>query len=84
MRSRKVSPGLAVIRTLIQSEMTVVPPVTALRSPPLSRMTGRRLAGNGRLIDRRHAFDHLAVAGDHFAGLDQHHVITAQGGGGHG
>src|SRR5712692_4874535 len=40
MRSRKVSPGFAVIRTLIQSEMTVVPPVTALRSPPLSRITG--------------------------------------------
>ena len=28
------------IRTLIQSEITVVPPVTALRSPPLSRITG--------------------------------------------
>ena len=28
------------MRILIQSEMTVVPPVTALRSPPLSRMTG--------------------------------------------
>src|SRR5216684_8606306 len=40
MRSRKVSPGFAVMRTLIQSEMTVVPPVTALRSPPLSRITG--------------------------------------------
>src|SRR6266487_397144 len=40
MRSRKVSPGLALIRTTIQSESTRVPPVTALRSPPLSRMTG--------------------------------------------
>ncbi len=40
MRSRKVEPCAAVIRTLIQSEMTVVPPVTAERSPPLSRMTG--------------------------------------------
>ena len=40
MRSRKVEPGAAVIRTLIQSEMTSVPPVTAERSPPLSRMTG--------------------------------------------
>ena len=26
--------------TIIQSEVTVVPPVTALRSPPLSRITG--------------------------------------------
>src|SRR5205807_1262139 len=40
MRSRKVSPGLALTCTTIQSERTRVPPVTALRSPPLSRMTG--------------------------------------------
>src|SRR5712692_7128322 len=40
MRSRKVSPGLALICTTIQSESTRVPPVTADRSPPLSRMTG--------------------------------------------
>ena len=40
MRSRKVSPGLAEICTTIQSESTRVPPVTAERSPPLSRMTG--------------------------------------------
>src|SRR5499427_652785 len=40
MRSRKVEPCAAVMRTLIQSESTLVPPVTAERSPPLSRMTG--------------------------------------------
>src|ERR1017187_6226099 len=40
IRSRKVSPGLEVMRTLIQSLNTLVPPVTALRSPPDSRMTG--------------------------------------------
>jgi hypothetical protein len=40
MRSRKVSPGLVLTRTMSQSESTRVPPVTALRSPPLSRMTG--------------------------------------------
>src|SRR3984957_17892257 len=40
MRSRKVEPCAAVIRTLIQSDSTRVPPVTAERSPPLSRMTG--------------------------------------------
>ena len=40
MRSRKVSPGSEVIRTMIWSESTLVPPVTALRSPPLSRITG--------------------------------------------
>ena len=40
MRSRNVWPGSAVTRTTSQSESTSVPPVTALRSPPLSRMTG--------------------------------------------
>jgi len=40
MRSRNVFPGSEVIRTTILSERTFVPPVTALRSPPLSRMTG--------------------------------------------
>lgn len=40
IRSRKVSPGLAVMRTISQSLRTRVPPVTALRSPPDSRMTG--------------------------------------------
>ena len=40
MRSRKVSPGFDVTRTLIESDNTRVPPVTADRSPPDSRMTG--------------------------------------------
>ena len=40
MRSRKVLPGSEVISTWMQSDSTFVPPVTALRSPPLSRMTG--------------------------------------------
>ena len=40
MRSRKVSPGLEVMRTTMRSDSTLVPPVTAERSPPLSRMTG--------------------------------------------
>src|SRR5258708_15182867 len=40
MRSRKVEPWAAVIFTFTQSEITRVPPVTAERSPPLSRMTG--------------------------------------------
>ena len=40
MRSRKVEPGEAVILTLMKSDRTVVPPVTAERSPPASRMTG--------------------------------------------
>ena len=40
IRSRKVEPWAAVIRTTIQSDSTWVPPVTAERSPPDSRMTG--------------------------------------------
>ncbi len=40
IRSMKVSPGFEVIRTTIRSESTRVPPVTAERSPPDSRMTG--------------------------------------------
>src|SRR5690349_12895492 len=40
MRSRNVSPGLAVISTTMRSESTRVPPVTEVRSPPASRMTG--------------------------------------------
>ena len=35
-----MSPAPAVMRTTIQSEMTSVPPVTAERSPPTSRITG--------------------------------------------
>ena len=40
MRSRNEEPGAEVMRTTIQSDSTVVPPVTAERSPPASRMTG--------------------------------------------
>ncbi len=36
----KVEPAAAVMRTRIQSDRTCVPPVTAERSPPDSRMTG--------------------------------------------
>ena len=40
MRSRKDSPGFAVMRTTSQSESTRVPPVTDEKSPPASRITG--------------------------------------------
>ncbi len=40
MRSMKVWPGSAVMRTSRESETTWVPPVTAERSPPASRITG--------------------------------------------
>ena len=57
MRSRKVEPGAAVMRTTSQSETTSVPPVTALRSPPLSRMTGADFAGHGGLVHAGDALD---------------------------
>ena len=40
IRSRKLSPGRVVMRTTMRSESTRVPPVTAERSPPDSRITG--------------------------------------------
>ena len=40
IRSKKVWPRSAVMRTTIRSERTLVPPVTAERSPPDSRITG--------------------------------------------
>ena len=40
IRSRKDLPGSWVISTTIRSESTLVPPVTAERSPPASRITG--------------------------------------------
>ena len=40
IRSMKLCPGSCVISTTIRSDSTRVPPVTALRSPPASRMTG--------------------------------------------
>ena len=43
IRSMKVEPGAEVILTLMKSDSTVVPPVTAERSPPASRMTGADL-----------------------------------------
>ena len=61
MRSMKVEPGAAVMRTVIQSDSTCVPPVTAERSPPDSRITGADFAGDRRLVDRGDALDHLAV-----------------------
>ncbi len=40
MRSRKASPGLTLMRTMIQSDRTTVPPVTVLKSLPAARITG--------------------------------------------
>ena len=77
MRSRNVSPGLAVIRTTMRSESTRVPPVTA-RAVAAGLADDRgRLAGDGRLVDAGDALDDLAVAGDDLAGLDDDEVAVA-------
>ena len=78
IRSRKVEPGAAVIRTTIQSDRTCVPPVTAERSPPDSRMTGANFAGDRRLVDRGHALDDFAIRRDDVARLDQDDVAKFQ------
>ena len=53
MRSRKASPGLAVMRTMIQSDSTRVPPVT--RAPVAAGFADdrRALAGDGALVRPR-------------------------------
>ena len=66
------------MRTTSQSESTRVPPVTALRSPPLSRMTGALSPVIGALVDRGDAFDDFAVAGNDVARFDEHDVALAQ------
>ena len=55
-----------------------MPPVTAERSPPLSADHRRRLAGDGSLVDRSDAVDHLAVRGDDVACLHQHDVADLE------
>jgi hypothetical protein len=57
------------MRTLIQSERTLVPPVTAAFADHWRRFTGDR-----RFVDRGDALDHIAVARDEVAGFNQNHV----------
>ena len=81
MRSRNDCPGSCVISTTIRSDSTRVPPVTALRSPPDSRMTG---ADSPVIADSStEAMPSIdgAVAGDQLAGLDDDDVAAAQLGG---
>ena len=78
MRSRKVLPGSAVMRTLIRSEMTWVPPVTARAVAAALADHRRGFAGDRRLVDGGDALDDLAVGRDEVAGLDQHDVALVQ------
>ena len=71
-------PGSCVISTTMRSDSTRVPPVTAERSPPASRMTGADspvIADSS--TDAMPSIDG-AVAGDDLAGLDDDDVAAAQ------
>src|SRR3954462_5354901 len=89
IRSRNDSPGLAVMRTTIRSESTLVPPVTAERAPlgPAGHGgavaaaladDGRRLAGDRRLVHRGDPLDPLAVARDEPVRFDDNEVALLQ------
>ena len=78
MRSRKDSPGLAVMRTTMRSDNTFVPPVTAERSPAAFANHRGGLAGDRRFIHRSNAFDDVAIARDDLSRLNDNDVTFAQ------
>ena len=83
MRSRKVSPGLDVISIRKWSESTRVPPVTAERSPPASRITG---ADSPVIADSSTDATPSRIVpsdGNEFAGGDEHDISRAQFGAAH-
>ena len=81
MRSKKVSPGLAVMRTTSQSDKHAgAAGHAAAVAAALADHRGA-LARDGALVDRGDAVDHFAVDGNVVAGLDEHHVALAQVGG---
>ena len=82
MRSMKVEPGAAVMRTRIQSESTCVPPVTAERSPPASRMTGADSPVIAASLTEATPSITSPSRGDEVAGLHQHDVADLQAGAG--
>ena len=71
-------PGCAVTRTTIWSERTRVPPVTAERSPPDSRITGADSPVMADSSTRRDALDHVAVGRDHLASGDDDDVAERE------
>ena len=75
MRSRKVSPGLAVMRTIepVGKHARAAGDAAAVAAA-LADDRGA-FAGDGAFIDRGDAFDHFAVAGNQVAGFDQHDIV---------
>ena len=84
MRSRKVSPGLAVTVTRIQSESTLVPPGDRGAIAAGLANHGRRFAGNRALVHRGDALDDVAVGRDDIPGIDTNDIALAQRRCGHG
>ncbi len=78
MRSRNASPGLTVTRTTIQSESTRVPPVTAEKSPPDSRITGADSPVIADSSTEATPSIIITVGRDHIARLDEHDIALAQ------
>ena len=76
--SRKLWPASAVTRTTSQSESTVVPPVTAERSPPDSRMTGADSPVMALSSTDAAPIDDLAVGGDLLACRHVEQVLLLQ------
>ena len=74
IRSRKDWPGSWVTWITSRSESSFVPPVTADRSPPASRITGADSPVIADSSTEPDALDHLAVGRDDLARLDDHHV----------
>ena len=74
IRSRKVEPWAAVIRTLIQSDKHAGAAGDGRAVAAALADHRRRFAGDRRLVDRGDALDHLAVGRDQVAGLDQDEV----------
>ena len=78
MRSRNVSPGLAVMRTTISVGEHAR--AAGDRRAVAARLADhrRRLAGDRRLVDAGDALDDVAVARDHLAGHDDDLVAEVE------
>src|SRR5471032_3105119 len=82
MRSIKVEPCAAVMRTRIQSDSTCATGHGRAIATGFADH-GRGLACNRGLVDRSNPFDHLAIGGNVIAGFDQHDIADPKAGAGY-
>ena len=78
IRSRNDLPGSWVTSITSRSESSFVPPVTAERSPPASRITGADSPVIADSSTEPTPSIDLAVGGDHLAGVDDDDVAALQ------